>query len=173
MAKQKSKAELLNDILVERTRLERNLDNLTEMEMTQPGVVGEWSIKDVLAHLTAWEELFLSWYAAGVQGREPEIPPVGMGKKAIDALNQKIFAQYRQTPLNEVLTEFHASFQQILTVLQTVTEEDLFSPRRYAWTGNLVLADYVAGNTCNHDVWAKTQIHRWLKNRVVSPQPRG
>ena len=58
MTKQKSKAEFLNDIQVERKRLERNLNNLTAIDMTQQGVVGEWSVKDVLAHLVAWEQLF-------------------------------------------------------------------------------------------------------------------
>jgi len=53
MTKQRSKAEFLNSIQVERRRLERNFGNLTEIDMTRPGVVGKWSVKDVLAHLVA------------------------------------------------------------------------------------------------------------------------
>ena len=88
-----------------------------------------------------------------------------MSGKAIDALNQKFYDQYRQCPLNEILAEFHASYQQVLAVFQAIAEEDLFTVGRYAWTGKLALADYIAGNTCNHYRWAKAQIRRWLKTK--------
>jgi uncharacterized protein (TIGR03083 family) len=165
MAKQKSKAELLDDIQAERRRLEAALDGLDEMDMTRQGVVGEWSVKDVLAHLVAWERLFLSWYESGLQGRVPDTDPVGMSGKAIDTLNQGFFDQYRQYPLEEVLAELQASYRRILAVVQVIPEEDLFTKGRFAWTGNLALADYVAGNTCNHYRWAKTQIRKWVKNK--------
>lgn len=29
-----------------------------------PGVVGDWPVKDVLAHLVAWEQMCLGWYEA-------------------------------------------------------------------------------------------------------------
>ena len=165
MSKQKSKAELLNDIQVERRRLEKNLDGLSELDMTRPGAVGEWSVKDVLAHLVAWEQLFLDWYESGLHGRIPEITPVGMSGKAIDALNQKIFVQYHQCSLNEIKEEFQTSYQQVLAIVQAIPEEDLFTAGRYAWTGKLALADYVAGNTCNHYHWANAKVHRWLRTQ--------
>ena len=59
----------------------------------------------------------LSWYESGLQGRIPETTPVGMSGKAIDALNQKIFTQYRQCALKDVLAQFHASYQQVLAVV--------------------------------------------------------
>jgi len=165
MAKQKSKNELLTDIQTAHRRLERTLDGLSETELTRPGVVGKWSVKDVLAHLTAWEQLFLSWYDSGLGGRTPENLPVGMSRKAIDALNQEIFVQYRDKPSYEVLAEFRASYQRVLAVVQAVTEEDLFTAGRFAWTGKLALVDYAAGNTCNHYDWARAKIHAWLKTR--------
>ena len=55
MTKQKTRDELINDILVERRRLEKNLSKLSGTDMLQQGVVGEWSIKDILAHIVAWE----------------------------------------------------------------------------------------------------------------------
>lgn len=137
--------------------------------MTQRGVIDKWSVKDILAHLMAWEQLFLGWYQSGLQGKIPEIAPVGMSGKAIDALNQKIFAQYHQFPLDKVLAEFHASYQRVLAVVQAIPEEDLFTAERFAWTGKLTLADYITGNTCNHYHWAKAKIRTWLKATRQSP----
>lgn len=163
MIKQKSKAELLKDIQVERRRLENTIAALPKEDMTRSGVVGEWSVKDILAHLAAWEQLFLSWYESGLHGRIPDESPVGMSIRKMDALNQQIYNQYRLSPLEDVLAEFQHSFQQVLATVMEIPEDEMFALGRYAWTGKLALADYIAGNTCNHYYWSKTKIRSWLK----------
>jgi hypothetical protein len=65
-----TKAELLAEIRLQRRRLETNLASLTADERCRPGVCGEWSIKDILAHLQAWEQMFMGWYQVGL----PRIP---------------------------------------------------------------------------------------------------
>jgi hypothetical protein len=54
------------------------------------------------AHLTAWEQLFLSWYNAGLQGKEPGSHPVGMSAKAIAEMNQQIYTKHQAETLEEV-----------------------------------------------------------------------
>jgi len=160
MPKQTSKAQLLNDIYTERRRLEKNLADLSEEEMLRPGVTGEWSVKDILAHLAAWEKLFVGWYSAGLKGGDMETSPVGMCQTAMDSINQHIYAQNKGRSLEDVLTGFHASFQEVMGVIEAIPEEDMFGKGRFAWTGKLVLADYIAGNTCSHYAWAKGQIRK-------------
>lgn len=163
MAKQRSKVELLKDIQAEHIRLEQILNTLTSQDMRRPGVVGAWSIKDVLAHLTAWEQLFLRWYEAGRHGQPVEPTPVGMSRKAMDAINEQIFKRYRRRSLAVVLVEFRVSYETILAAIQAMPEAEIFVERRYVWTGRLRVADYIAGNTCNHYRWATAQIRRWFK----------
>ena len=162
MTKHKTKAELLEDIQVQRRRLQRSLDQLTRSDMLASGVVGKWSILDLLAHLAAWEQLFLSWYEAGLQGHVPGEAPVGMSKKAMDELNERIYVQNQARSLDEIQAEFQASYQQLWTSLQAISEEDMFAKGRYAWTRRFTLADYIAGNSCNHYRWARTQIQKFL-----------
>jgi hypothetical protein len=163
MTKHKTKEALLGDIQAQRRQLEKNLDALTPAERVAPGVVGEWSVKDLLAHLAAWEGLLLSWYDAGRAGRLPAIAPVGMSRAAIAELNQQIYIQNRSRPLEAVQAEFHRSFEQVWAVLQAIPEEEMFTAGRFAWTGRLSLADYIAGNTCSHYHWAKIQIRKRFK----------
>ena len=163
MTKQTSKAELLKDIRVERRKLEKTLTRLTEEDMTGQGVIGEWSVKDILAHLAAWEGLFLSWYESGLHGSVPDKIPVGISKKDIATLNQQIYLQYREDSLEAVLIIFQNSYQQILAVVEAIPEGDMFAKDRYGWTGKWTIADYIAGNTCNHYYWANTKIRAWLK----------
>ena len=162
MTRQTSKAQLLKDIQTQRRRLENNLAKLSANELIEPGVTGSWSVKDLLAHLSAWEQLFLHWCSSGEGAPACEIPPVGMSRHAMAVLNEAIFERNRDRPLEDVLADFTASFLQIQTAIQDISEEDLFAYGRFAWTGNLTLADYAAGNTCNHYAWANAQIRKWV-----------
>jgi hypothetical protein len=166
MTKQTSKDQLLKDIRTERRRLEKTLFILSAEDMVQPGVTGAWSVKDILAHLTAWERLFLDWYSSGLHGSTSETTPVGMSQIRMDALNQQIYEQNRRRSLDDVLAEFHASYLEIVTVIEAISEEDMFLQGRFKWTGKWRLADYIAGNTCNHYAWAKSQIRKWTKGET-------
>jgi hypothetical protein len=163
VTRQTSKVKLLKDIVTERRRLEKNLAALSEEEMIQPGVTGNWSVKDILAHIVAWEELFLNWYRSGIQGHTPERPPVGLSQRAIDELNQEIYEKHRDRALEEIKAEFSASYQQVRAAIEEIPEEEMFARGRYGWTGKLTLADYIAGNTSNHYAWANAQVRKWRK----------
>ena len=165
MAKQTNKQQLLKDIYTERRRLENNLSVLSAEEMIQPGVTGTWSVKDILGHLVAWERLFLNWYSTGIQAGISDTTPVGMSQKRIDTLNQQIYEKNRTRSLEDILAEFHSTYQETISLIESIPEEDMFAPGRFPWTGRLVLADYIAGNTCNHYAWAKSQIRKRAKTR--------
>ncbi len=167
MAKQASKDQLLKDIHTERRRLEKNLSALSAEDMIWPGVTGTWSVKDILAHLAAWEKLCLDWYQTGIQGCLPAVTPVGMSQKSMDTLNQQIYEANRWRSLDDIIAEFHASYQQIVAVIEAIPEGDLFAQGRFHWTGKLTLADYIAGNTCNHYAWAKSQIRKRAKHAAA------
>lgn len=54
-----TKAELLATIATEYQMLLGQVQRFSRAEQATPGVNGDWAIKDLLTHLTAWEELFL------------------------------------------------------------------------------------------------------------------
>lgn len=158
-----SKAILLEKIQTERRQLEKALAKLSKKEMVVPGVVGEWSVKDVLAHLFDWERRFVGWYEAGRRGEIPRTPAPGMAWKDLGRLNQQVFEKHRQRILDDVLAEFDASYRRTLALVQAMSEEELFQVGRCAWTGKANLVGYIAANTCNHYRWAKTQIRKWTR----------
>ncbi len=77
MPKPTTTAEILAASRQEHDALEQLLAPLTPGQMMQPGIVGEWSAKDVLAHLTEWEQMVLGWYHAGQAGETPALPAPG------------------------------------------------------------------------------------------------
>ena len=105
--------------------LENSYAGLSEAEMTLSGVAGEWSVKDVLAHITTWEDealKHLPTVAGG--GRPPRYASTG----GIDAFNARSFEAKRSQTLSEVLDELDKTHARLLEYIAATPEHQL-SPR--------------------------------------------
>jgi hypothetical protein len=80
----------------------------------------------------------------------------------MDALNAQFYQENKSRPLNEVLTDFHTSYQHIMNFVQAMPEEDLISPNRFAWSKGEPLWQAIAGDTYEHYREHKAQIQEWL-----------
>jgi len=158
-----NKEQMLERIQTERRRLEKNLASLPEDALVEKGVIGDWSIKDILAHLVDWEQRFLGWYQAGLRGEVPQTPAPGLTWEDLDLLNQDIYNRNRNRPLESIMAEFGSSYNQVMQTIRAIPEEEIFHPGVYAWTGNSNLATFIFANTANHYRWAKTHIRKWGK----------
>jgi hypothetical protein len=158
-----NKKVILDRVQTERKRLEQNLALLSHEQMNRPEVIGEWSVKDILAHLTDWEQRFIGWYQAGLRGEVPEIPAPGIGWDQLDFLNQRIYEKYRERPLEDVLREFNESYDQVLAIIENISEKEIFTIGSYAWLGENNMVEVILANTANHYQWAKRHIRKWLK----------
>lgn len=165
MPRPTSKDQLLAEMIREHAALDHILAALTSDQLTEPGIVGPWSIKDVLAHLTAWEQLLLGWYAAGKRGEAPHTPAEGFTWRQIPALNQQIYEHHHGRPLDAILSEYHASYQQIREAVSTMSSAELFTPRVFPWTNTTTLGSYVTSATSSHYAWARKEIQKGLKQR--------
>ena len=74
-----SKEALISSIEIEHRRFEEMLGSIPEDRYLDEGVWGDgWNIRDLLAHLTEWEQMFLNWYRVGLEGGHPEMPAKGL-----------------------------------------------------------------------------------------------
>ncbi|MDY7079609.1 MAG: ClbS/DfsB family four-helix bundle protein [Chloroflexota bacterium] len=163
MPRPASKLDLLAAIEKERGALEMLLETLTPEQMTEPGIVGEWSVKDVLAHLIEWEQMCLGWHAAGLRGETPELPAPGFKWNQTPQLNQHIYEKHRERPLDEVLEQFQASHREILEVIQGLSNEKLFTTGHFAWTKKNTLGTYMVSATSSHYLWARKEIRKGFR----------
>ncbi len=97
---------------------------LTENAMTQPGVIGEWSVKDIIAHVTTWEEETLKALPVLVEGRRT--PLYG----GVDRFNAQQATLKSKSPLNEVLLQNGDTHQRLIAFLKTVPEIHLNTETR-------------------------------------------
>jgi hypothetical protein len=148
------KAELLARIQTEYSRLQTTLAGLTAEQMLQPGVTGDWSVKDVLAHLTFWQKHSLEELQAALHNKPHLAFPSLEGEDwntTLDRLNAENYQANRERPLAEVRTEFEESYRQILEILNTLSEDDFEpgSPLEQALEGEPV-SSAVGSNTWEH-----------------------
>jgi hypothetical protein len=147
--------------------LEKLCQTLTPEQITHTSAITQRAVKDVLTHLVEWEQMCLGWYAAGLRGELPALPAPGYNWAQIPALNQQIYEKYRDLPLDDVLKRFRTSYQQMLQTLQGLSEDELFTPSRFAWTNKNAMATYFISATSSHYVWGQKEVRKCLKNEVV------
>ncbi len=117
------KSELLNWLRDEYRQWEVLLDQIGLARMVQPGVNGDWSIKDIAAHLTGWQRRVVANLQAAQRG-EPEPPPHWPAHlEAEDDINAWIYESKRGRSVREVLDETHLVFQQLLAVIEGFADD--------------------------------------------------
>jgi hypothetical protein len=148
----------------QRDALGAMLGGLSRDQMLWTGAYG-WSAKDHVAHLAEWERLFFSWYDTALRGEEPAVPAPGFTWATIDGLNRLIYDRHRDDQLEHVMADWQMTSRQLINLAQGISEADLFTSGRYAWTGRGTLASFVYECGPNHYRWSAVEIKRGLKFR--------
>ena len=163
-----TKSELLATIQADYGALLDLVHRFSPTEQATPGINGDWAIKDLLTHLTAWEALFLGWYAAGERGETPAMPAPDhtWGWKSLGELNQRLFLQHKDTPPATAAANFATSHAQVVALIETLSDTELFTPGHYGWLGKAPLAASIRANTYNHYRWATKLIRQWERGKT-------
>src|SRR6266702_4374605 len=162
MEDQMDKATVLEKKQTERADLDALLAKLSDEQMCQATLEGQRSIKDILAHITAWERLCTGWIQCALRGETPETLVVNATDEDVDRLNERTFLEHQNRPLQDVLAESHQTYQQFLEQVQALSEEELNDPNRYPWTEGRSLVPFIAANSYDHYREHIEQIRAWL-----------
>jgi hypothetical protein len=154
-----NKTELLSRIHSERERLEAALACIDEARMSVSGLYGTWSIKDMLAHIGWWEQRATYIVGSVTQGHAPQ----GMVESEnIDEVNAKVYQENHTRLLSAVRQFEREAYQNLLVLIESLSEADLFDPQHYAWTKGQPLANWVIWNTYEHYAEHLTGLQTWL-----------
>jgi hypothetical protein len=166
MFEQMSKSKLLELIQDGHRLFKAMLAELSEEQMTESGVVGEWSVKDILAHIVVHEQRMTHWLEERLCGVVPEMPqPYGMPEDDLAEVNEQIYLENRDKPLPEVLSDLDESCVQALAVVGAALEEDLIDSNRFRLQGGEPLWEAVAANTFWHYEEHSRDIRTWLEDQ--------
>ena len=163
MPKPTTKTQIIETAQKDRAALEELLAALTPEQMMKPNVIGEWAVKDLLAHLFEWEGMVMKWYAEGVKGKIPAVPSEEYNWGKLSQLNHAIYLKHRDRSLADIQKDFKSSYKKIMKTIESIPEKELFTRGQYSWTRNNLLGAYFVSATSSHYRWARTEIRKKIK----------
>ena len=117
--------------------------------ITEPGVVGDWSVKDIIAHVTTWEEETLKNLPLIMEGLRA--PRYG----GIDRFNAERVAEKRHLTLGEVLQQLSEMHQRLIAFLEVVPESQFATETRFRHRLRLDTYGHYPDHTASIWMWRR------------------
>jgi hypothetical protein len=168
-----TKVELIEQIQRERQEWESLLAEVGEERMEEPGAMGEWTFKDLVAHLTGWWQREVDRLEAIQDGRRPTTPwPAHL--RDVDEINRWLYETNRNRSLADVLADASASWRRLEDGMQRFSNQELMEPGRYKEMdqdalGPGILRDFTSHFRDEHE----PDVRHWLDHLNTRAAPRG
>jgi hypothetical protein len=98
-----------------------SFEGLSDELLQQPASIGEWSVKDILGHVSTWEEEALKYLPHILHG--DRIPRYSVMYGGIDAFNALTTEKDRKLPLSDIRSHLDETHQKLVTYIQSLPEE--------------------------------------------------
>jgi hypothetical protein len=153
---------------VDRRRLLQRLDTaweafeasyagLSDAQLMKPGVTGDWSVRDILAHVSTWEEEGLTHLPLILEGGTPPRYSVRYG--GIDAFNARMTEQKAGLSLAAVRQQLRETHHWLIDYIQRAPEDQLGHQSRFRRRLRL--------DTYGHYPLHAEAIRQWRRNVVA------
>lgn len=170
------KKQFIDKLMRERDKFELTLNRVGySRRMTLKGVTEKWSIKDILAHILAYELYIADRMNEILHGQEYTpcktqsaldafleefgYPDFGSPLLDDDAPNAWVVEKHKNVSLEDVVTQEIQAFSSIVTMLEKM-------PQKLVDEHNLF--DRIANNTFKHYREHLRDIRQWLKTHAVN-----
>lgn len=150
------KEELLVMLRATYDSWEKLLSRMREQEITVQRFSSNWSIKDVIAHLGAWQQISIARLDAAILDVEPELPVWLAGADPYLAedhtsdFNAQIYVIYQDVPWPTVHQAWSEGYLRLIALAEELPEEAMFAPGRYPWLKGDPLATVLVGSYEHH-----------------------
>jgi hypothetical protein len=126
------------------------LASIPRERMTEPGATGHWSVKDVIAHVTAWRSRTVARLEAAVAGQPEPAPPWPPELNEDDPINAWFYEQHRDEPLDTVLAAWDASFDRLRAAFAALPNAVLNDPNYFPWLGGTAIIEALPSSFMSH-----------------------
>jgi hypothetical protein len=114
-----------------RARWEGQLGRIDRDEMELPGVAGDWSARDLIVHVTAYERGLVEWLEAAGRGEIKTFPI--LDHPDLDWRNAAILEASRGRSLAEVEAEASRVWDRLLALVEALPDQTLVDPEQTEW----------------------------------------
>src|SRR5256886_13892862 len=122
------KQRLLKQLEKAWTAIEESYAGMSDSQLTEPGVMDNWSVKDILAHVTTWEEEALKYLPLILTGGKP---PRYSRYGGIDAFNAQMAEQKRGLAPSDVQRQLDETHRRLLDYIRSMPEEHFTRETRF------------------------------------------
>jgi hypothetical protein len=161
MGGQMSRTDLMAAMIAERGRWDALLDEVGERRMEEPGAVGSWSVKQVIAHIAGWDRWAAELVRAIARGEQPT-PPENE-EHDFSARNASAVDKFGQGSADQVRAASDDAFGNLLGSVELLTNEQLAQSGLAFWSAEDDVSDIVAGCSFKHYHGHGEQIRAWLE----------
>lgn len=155
------KDELIGALHDVRRQFLEAIAGLDEEALSQPGVTGTWSIRDVIAHLNMWESETVTLLFQARQGQKPTT--VHFQPVSDDEQNAKWHEITKERTVPQVLNDFEGVRKQTLRRLGDFRDAELENKGQFPWLKNHSLGELVWDYTGAHEKQHAEMIEQWKK----------
>lgn len=136
---------------------------LSETQMMEPGVNGEWTVKDIMYHISLWEAelVTLLWQAA--KGNTPTT--VHFTQEHFDQTNSQWYIQGKNRALETVWKDFEGVHMQVKRRVNDFSDKDLNDSHFFSWQREHPLWEWIGSDSFQHEPEHTAQVLNWRKER--------
>lgn len=174
MARPTTKTELINtsqtnyqkikDLIAALTPAARTADfNFDISSLKEAHWQRDHNVRDVLIHLYEWQKLLLTWIQNNQEGQKQDFLPAGYNWRTYGQMNLAFWQKHQTTSLETAEKLLDQTHQQVMSLLDTFSEDQLFQKHVYPWTGNNTLGSYFIANTTSHYDWALKKLRKYQR----------
>ncbi|WP_316863228.1 ClbS/DfsB family four-helix bundle protein [uncultured Cohaesibacter sp.] len=135
-----------------------------------PGFVGKeahWArdknLRDILVHLYEWHQLLLDWVDANRTGPSQPFLPAPYNWKTYGELNVVFWRKHQDTPYDKSMEMVCKSHDQVMELIKSFSDKELFEKGCFTWTGTTTLGSYCISATSSHYDWAMKKLRAHIK----------
>ena len=175
MPRPTTKDDLLIAAKAQYTKLWQLINALSEEQQKQPfafdppaqGKEAHWhrdkNLRDVLIHLHEWHNLLLSWVDSNQQGIPKPFLLEPYNWKTYGEMNVLFWENHQTTTYSKAKELLEETHEQVLKLIDTFTNEELFSKGTFTWVGGSTLGSYCVSLTATHYDWAIKKVKAHIK----------
>ena len=121
------------------------------------------NVRDVLVHLYEWHQLLLNWINSNKSGKNASFLPEPYNWKTYPQMNIVFWEKHQKTSLEKAITLLEKSHSDAIKLIETFSNEELFTKKYFSWTGTTNLGSYCVSATSSHYDWAMKKIKKHQK----------
>lgn len=155
-----TKEQVLHTVKAQFEAWETLLGSLAEAQLTTTIPKLGTSIKEIMAHLYAWQLVSIARLEAGLHHRTPVYPSVPSEfdletdsldtESNVDDFNAWAYQTYGTQPWTEVHTVWRDGFLRFVELGEAIPEAELLDKQRYDWLEGYSLADIMIFSDEHH-----------------------